>query len=139
MAYITESIGQWGVKTTPAHPMRMERPKSGDVVDFGENAGTYPFTHGQYGRVERTNWLGTEGLLLVCCEMGSAFLKESGSVDISGGPFWSGDLLQLEPTYTTKMARFWNWGNHAPGAHQGVDYHFQRPVFQLRLQEDPTA
>ena len=135
MTHIVESIGAWGVVTSPLQP-RVRHPRAGDIVDFGENQGTYPFTQGKYGRIDSADWLGEEGLILVCCEMGSAFLFESGGVSISGGPFWSGPLSELEATGLLKLARYWNWGDNSPGAYQGVDYHFDRPVFRLKLQKE---
>lgn len=126
--FIIESIGSWGVKATKsAH--RLTTPKSGDVVDFGEFEGMYPFTNGRYGRI----WTLKNGNFgnSLCCEMGSAHLFESGNVDISGGPFAGFDLADLETTYTLRPANFWNWGNNSIGAGMGVDYIIARPVFRL--------
>lgn len=133
---LIESIGKHGVKTTHGDLlfMRMSKPKSGDIVDFGENEGTFPFSQ-RYGRIWSTNHWDT-GTMCVCCEMGSAFLRDDGSVDISGGPFVSIMPDELEPTMGLKQGRYWNWGNNMPGADKGVYYTFERPVFRLKKRTD---
>lgn len=143
MTWIVESIGHWGVKATDASMIRhrWENPRSGDVIDFGENyeENRYPFNKAQYGRIEivyrkgiRGNgeWL-KEGELHICTHPGSAFLSENGSVSISGGPFEVIHVSSLEPTYITKELVFWNWPN-GRGAHRGIEYKIARPVFRYK-------
>jgi len=136
---IIESIGSWGVKTTTRalYHVRCERPAPGDVIDFGEYEGTYPFTSGRYGRIsegpeECSGWT-DKGMVQFCCQPGSAFLDESGHVSISGGPFAHCAAEELEPTHTVRRGLFWNWGDNLRGAGMGVEYHLYRPVFRLRL------
>jgi len=131
-SHIIKSIGRWGVKTEPASS-RVCTPRPGDVVDFGENEGTYPFLR-RYGRIDSLSCFET-GKAHVCCELGSAFLHENGKVSISGGPFALIPLDDLIPTFGTKRVTFWNWGDNYPGGHQGVDYGIDRPVFLLKKQE----
>jgi len=82
---IIESIGNWGVKTTPAElaHIRLCRPKAGDIIDFGENEGNYPYIYGRYGRIDtiENGWVG-KGEAHICCELGSPFLFKDGSVSI---------------------------------------------------------
>jgi hypothetical protein len=129
--HIIDSIGKWGVKTTP-HNIRMYRPKPGDVIDFGENEGTFPFYNGRYGRIESIDSTYVEGKFHVCCGGASVFLFESGNCSISGGPFTHIDPADLIPTPALKTVRFWNWGDNGRGAGMGVDYYIARPVFKLR-------
>jgi len=127
---IVESIGKWGVKTTPeqqAHT-RMSTPKPGDIIEFTDTE--YPHTSGKYGRIEGMG-IWKEGEFHICCHLGSAFLSENGRVSISGGPFESVKPDDLEPTFKLKYAEYWNWGNNLPGANQGVHYKIARPVFKL--------
>lgn len=135
--HIIESIGNWGVKATK-NASRMTTPKSGDIVDFGEFEGMYPFTHGKHGRIWTTKDMSDWGNSL-CCSLGSAFLFESGNVDISGGPFAGFEMSDLEETYTLYPATFWNWGMNTPGGGNGVDYIIARPVFRLRTYKGMTA
>ena len=130
MNFIIESIGKNGVKTTSAHNGRLARPTAGDIVDFGEGERPYPYTNVRYGRVDRIR---DDGKVSICCQTQRVFLEDDGSVSITGGPFQSVALEDLEPTHTLDNAPFWNWGNHSPGAHQGVDYTIARPVFRLTI------
>jgi hypothetical protein len=132
MSFIIESISKNGIKTSLADLNRYQTPKSGDVIDFGENQGKYPFLHSQYGRI----WHVEGDTVSFCCSMGSAYLFDNGNVDISGGPFSTCKKSELEETYTQHVATFWNWGNNLPGAHQGVDYQISRPVFKLNKKEE---
>jgi len=136
--FIIESISAYGVKTSPARFGRMETPHPGDVIDFGDNIGNFPYTEGRYGRVEEVGtdnpevgWVNA-GELHVCCGNASVFLHEDGSCSISGGPFAVIKIKDLEPTNELKTVLFWNWGDHSPGADQGVNYHLARPVFRLK-------
>ena len=134
---IVESISNRGVKTTPAALIgsRMSRPRPGDVIDFGDNAGNYPFKN-RYGRVDTVETgMADKNEIHVCCHMGSAFLCDSGNVSISGGPFECVNIDDLEPLYETRPGTFWNWGDLGAGAGHGVYYTIDRPVFKLKLQE----
>lgn len=137
MEWIVESIGKWGVNATNS-AKRLTTPKPGDVIDFGEFEGIYPFTHGKYGRIwttiESSSWGNS-----MCCEMGSAFLFENGHVDISGGPFAGFETRDLEETYTLRNGEFWNWGMNLPGGGMGIYYTIARPVFRLRTYKGKTA
>lgn len=126
MNYIVESITKHGVISSKFEN-RIIQVKSGDVIDFGDFNGVYPHTHGLYGRV----WTVEGSRVTYCCEPGSAFLSDTGNADISGGPFSSCNIDDLEPTYMTHTLRFWNWGDHQPGGGQGVDYFIPRPLFKL--------
>jgi hypothetical protein len=136
---IIESIGAWGVRTTSRtlYRVRCERPQSGDVIDFGEYEGIYPYTSGRYGRIvsgpRDASGMWPDEMVGFCCQPGSAFLLEDGSVDVSGGPFGHCSPSELEPTHTTRRGLFWNWGGNTRGAGQGVEYLIDRPVFRLRL------
>lgn len=143
--WIVESIGKWGVKATNSGT-RLFTPKAGDVIDFGEDYenNPYPFNKTRYGRIEQVGkpardgycgWL-EEGQAHVCVHPGSAFLREDGSVSISGGPFAVIETKDLKPTVTLKALGFWNWGNNSPGADQGIDYQIARPVFKYEPEED---
>lgn len=126
--HIIETIGKWGVKTTPAEHARYKSPQPGDVIDFGVFQGEYPFNY-KYGRIDsRTR---DKGRISVCCGGASVFLNEDGSVNISGGPFHSVNLEDLEPAFELKTVRFWNWGDNGPGGGHGVDYYIPRPIFRL--------
>ena len=132
--YIIEYIGKGGIRHTEYDGSRANTPRPGDVIDFGENKGTYPFTEGKYGRVESINFCDT-GLIHICCELGSVFLSD-GHVSISGGPFTTVLPEELSITFKTKVVHFWNWGNNSPGGGKGVDYYINRPVFLLDLRTE---
>jgi hypothetical protein len=142
--WIIETIGKWGVKTTDAQ-VRFNLPRPGDVIDFGDFHGKYPFTSGRYGRIsswqkpyrDTYNDKDVPGQWSVCCGGASCFLGEFGQVDISGGPFTGIRPEDLEPMYSTKRVRFWNWGDNGPGGGHGVDYYIDRPVFLLVSYRDP--
>lgn len=138
MGTIIEYIGAKGLETTGPEDFiyrrRLETPKPGDVVIWGEGL-KYPFNKDSnhrdttHGRIEGFG-IWKEGEYHVCCEPGSVFLLSPDSVSISGGPFASVKPEHLKPTYTTKIVRFWNWGNNGGGAARGVDYYIERPVFE---------
>ena len=132
---IIESISSKGVKTTSGNS-RFYIPRVGDIIDFGENVGTYPFTQ-KYGRFDNMDdgWA-REDEYIVICEMGSVFLHDNGAVDISGGPFSTVKKADVEPMETLKDAMFWNWGDNGPGGGHGVYYTIARPLFRLKKQED---
>lgn len=134
MTWIVESIGKWGVKATNSST-RLFTPHAGDVIDFGEDERPYPFDKCRFGRIEHVGPHGfaKEGKAHICCEPGSAFLYEDGSVSISGGPFEIIKLSDLEPAVSLKAMCFWNWGNNMQGADQGIGYLIARPVFRYRL------
>ena len=132
-ANIVESIGKWGTVASEATAERLSFPHEGDVIDFGEYAGTYPFTSGRYGRVsdEPGSRFALDDEVHVCCQPGSAHLFENGQVDISGGPFTCLKLSGLKFRGEFRVGNFWNWGNNRPGANMGVHYTITRPVFVL--------
>ena len=125
--HIIETIGKNGVKTTPFNIRQFQGPKPGDVIEYPEDA-PYPYNKA-YGRVDSVEG----GKVYICCNMGSVFLTDSGAVSISGGPFSSVWLSDLEFTGELRTVRFWNWGDNSAGAHQGVDYMIDRPVFRLSI------
>lgn len=104
-------------------------PKSGDVVDFGDYVGAYPFIYGRFGRIDRVY---DQDDISICCEQGSAFYEKDGSVSISGGPFHTVGADMLIPTDELFTCRSWNWGNNRPGAGMGVHFDDIRPVWKLR-------
>lgn len=129
MAHIIECIDRSGVRTSTLTHQRLETPLPGDVINWPS---------GKLGRVDSLHdpagsWAGP-GEVHVCAELGSAFLSWSTKrgrpvISISGGPFLMVKLADLQPTYRTAVVRFWNWGDHLPGAGMGVDYHIARPLF----------
>ena len=136
---IIESISKKkGIITTGPGPYllsrRFQNPQPGDVIDLRHISDRYPYSSANYGRVYRVGpdgWA-KEGEIHICYDdNASVFLNEDGSVSISGGPFGSVEKAQLEPTLELMRVRFWNWGNNVPGAHMGVDYRIDRPVFSL--------
>ena len=137
---IIESISNNGVKTTPKELLhiRLCRPRSGDIIDFGENEGNYPFIYGRYGRIADGEGQGfaRKGEVHTCCELGSAFLLDGGRVDISGGPFELIKTEELEPAMRTYRAPYWNWGDRGRGAGHGVYYHIDRPLFKMKKRPD---
>jgi len=126
MNHIIETVGSWGVKTSP-YKIRMTNPKAGDVVEFSEELKRYPVSSPRC-RIDRIDH--ETKMIHLVNGMGSAFLCEDGSLSISGGPFFSLPFESLEPTIQLHTARFWNWGDNSPGADQGVDYYIARPVFK---------
>jgi hypothetical protein len=128
---IVESIGSWGVHTTPADlfHIRITEPRSGDIIEFIDTK--YPHIYGKYGRIASIDQY-QKGMVHICCELGSAFLSEDGSVDISGGPFEGAPIDRLEPALELYPADYWNWGDLGPGGGHGVHYTIQRPVFKLK-------
>ena len=126
MNHVIETIGSWGVKTSPVTG-RITSVHAGDIVQFSEDLRRYPVSHAQcrVSNVDRET-----GIVNMVDGMGSAFICESGAMDISGGPFFSLPLECLEPTHTMSTVHVWNWGDNSPGAAQGVDYHIDRPIFR---------
>ena len=129
--HIIESIGRWGVKSTP-YDIRMNRVKGGDIIEVPESLRSYPIS----GRYARISDVSVDGIASVCEGMGSAHLLEDGSCIISGGPWWSIPVGLLTPKYELCEATYWNWGNNSPGAHQGVYYNIYRPVHVLTCHPD---
>lgn len=130
-SHIIETVGKWGVKTTPYRQRRtLVRP--GDVVEFPEDMRKYPVSY-QFCRVSS---LEDGNMVSIVNGMGSAFLDHDGGLSISGGPFFSVPLESLEPTMDVREERFWNWGDNSSGADMGVDYQIARPVF--RATESPN-
>lgn len=130
---IIEYIGKEGVKTSPANS-RLIEPKEGDVIEFPETLG-YPFDN-PFGRIDRLNNVFNSDPLQVhiCVNLGSVFLGD-GYVSISGGPFTHILKSDLKPTGKVKDVNFWNFGDHLPGAGQGVYYTIARPVFRYEPKE----
>ena len=123
--HIIETVGKWGVKSSP-YATRRQQVRPGDVVEFAEDLRQYPVSC-RFCRVDHVDR--DSGMVGIVNGMGSAFLDENGSLSISGGPFFSVPLESLEPTTDLREERFWNWGDNSPGADQGVDYRIARPVF----------
>ncbi|MFX0133032.1 MAG: hypothetical protein ACFFDN_05230 [Candidatus Hodarchaeota archaeon] len=117
MPFIIETIGKWGVKTSELNHIRLTHPQPGDPILMPD---------GSIARVDDVN----SKSIGVCLHTSSVFLCESGKVSISGGPFESINLDDIEYTGELKNVIFWNWGDHLPGAHQGVYYHITRPLFK---------
>lgn len=136
MPQIIESIGAWGVVTTPKSliNVRCQQPHSGDPVLIPPSAlPGYNYTRPRTGRLEYFgSW--KSGHWLLCLELGSAFLREDGTVSISGGPFACVKPSDLIPTYQIIQVKAWNWADRSPGAHQGITYAIDRPLFELRPQ-----
>ncbi len=132
--YIIEYIGAGKLVHSKEYEAqdRLRTPHAGDVIDFGDFKDKYPFssTKEGIGRIEGVGvGMADKDEAHVCCELGSAFLHE-GSVSISGGPFCCIKLADLEPTFSTRAATFWNWGHNGSGAGHGVRYIIARPVFK---------
>jgi len=128
---IIEYIGKNGVISNP-EIRRLYMPKPGDVIDFGEFEGTYPFTSGKFGRIdsETTLLYDDTDVLSVCCGNASVFWCNKDTVSISGGPFGAVHKNWLDFIGLKKVG-FWNWGDNNPGADQGVHYWITRPLFLL--------
>ncbi len=126
---IIESIGNWGMKTTPFDTERMSTPHAGDVVEFSEELRKYPVSC-RFCRIDRID--DETGQAHLVNGMGSAFMHQDGSLEISGGPFFSVPLETLAHTSAVHQVTVWNWGDNSPGAGQGVDYHIDRPVFEAK-------
>ena len=147
---IIKSIGAWGVKTwsKDIYASRIVTPEPGDIIQFWcdesnkyglakgmvtEDKAEYPFASAQFGRIIEGVY--GEGFsergesIYVCCELGSAFLTENGSVSVSGGPFDTVPMKLVMPAMRVRTAQYWNWGDNSPGASQGVYYKIDRPLF----------
>lgn len=127
MNHIIESIGRWGVVSTPLN-LRLNRVKGGDIIEVPTELQRYPCTH-QYSRIANVK----DGIAHICEDMGSAHLMQNGDCDISGGPWWGMPVDLLEPAYTTRQADYWNWGNNSPGGGQGIHYTIARPVHRITV------
>lgn len=129
--HIIESIGKWGVVSTP-YDMRINRVRPGDIIEVSQELRKYPCTSA-YSRIASVD---ENGVASVCEAMGSAHLLQDGSCDISGGPWWSIPVSLLQPKYELREATYWNWGGNYPGANQGVYYRIYRPVHILTVHPD---
>lgn len=129
---VVEYIGGEGVRTTPhvRYRSRLQQVRPGDVVDVSHLT-HYPFGGQDVARVDVVR----DSEVHLCLSGGSVFWTAADSVLISGGPFRWVRLDQLEPTWSTRVVRFWNWGDNGPGADHGVEYHVQRPVFRLSISD----
>lgn len=126
MNHIVESIGYWGVRTAPVFDIRLRTPKSGDYVQFSEELRRYPVSR-EFCRISHVN---TEtGRIGIVDGDGSAFLREDGSVDVSGGPFFGLFLEDVEPLGILHPTNVWNFPNGV-GAGMGVHYRIDRPLFR---------
>ncbi len=121
---IVESRGKWGIQITEGEERLLE-VRSGDIIEFPEELIKYPVSQ-SFCRVQEIH---ENGRVHIVDGMGSAFLSQNGSVNISGGPFFSVWKEHLIPCKRTHPATYWNWGNNFPGANQGVYYQLARPVF----------
>jgi hypothetical protein len=135
MQHIIETIGKWGVKTTPVG-LRMTKISAGDVVQFPDEHKRYPVSYRRC-RIDRIDR--EKGMVGMVDGMGSAFITESGSLSISGGPFFSLPIECLTPMHCTHTVHVWNWGDNSPGAGQGVDYHIERPLFEANASPSDYA
>lgn len=135
MNHVIETIGPWGVKSTPVQG-RMNSVHAGDVVQFPEQHRRYPVSCAEC-RVSDIDK--DHGMVHLVDGMGSAFIDEDARLSISGGPFFSLPIECLEPMHTTHRARFWNWGDNRPGAAQGVDYYIDRPMFRATASPNDHA
>lgn len=123
---IVEYIGPKGVKTSDASWKRMRTPTPGDLVIFPEHFRKYPVSH-DVCRITGINK--DSGRLILVDGMGSAFLNDNGTLDVSGGPFFGMFPEHLEGTGKLQMSDMWNWGDNLPGAGMGVHYGIERPAF----------
>lgn len=128
--HIIDYIGRDGVKTTPAQS-RLRQPRPGDLVRIPEELQVYPFTQGEFARIDHLSG----DRIGVCCGLGSCFLLPE-SVSISGGPFKSIALADIEPECSVGPSPMWNWGDNSSGADMGVDYVIMRPIFRLLRHPD---
>ena len=126
--HIVESIGKWGVVTTPSQ-CRINRVRPGDIIRVPEQLRRYPCDH-EFSRIATID---KYGMANVCEDMGSAFLNQDGSCDISGGPWWGIPISLLKPAYELHQATYWNWGGNCAGAAQGVYYNIFRPLHDLTV------
>jgi uncharacterized protein YkvS len=122
-----ESISRKGIKSTSgdAARARLTNPRPGDIVEFDD---------GKRGRVDSVgpcSYWEDKDKALICMEMGSAFMDENGTLQISGGPFKTVKITDLEPTFRVGPSRFWNWGDNQPRAHMSVEFVLDRPIFKL--------
>ncbi len=127
---IIESIGDWGIITNHSSVMiRHTHPRSGDIVSLTNHPDLYK---NKLGRIDTVDFLGIDGLIHMCENLGSAFLFKNGNVDISGGPFDLFHTSSLEPTYRCIWATYWNCGDNMPGGDKGVTIKLYRPLYQLK-------
>lgn len=128
--HLIEYLGPKGIVTTLDTFIRRGSPKAGDFI-------LWP--NGRIGRLERPSnpRLASfrQGDWSACAEVGSAFLDldkdRRPTVEISGGPFLTVNAADLKPI-GLHTGEFWNWGDHFAGAHQGVRYDIQRPLYAYR-------
>ena len=146
--FIVEYIGKNKIihTNTQISMARWEIPQPGDVVWFGTNYSRleYPYNIAEYGRFDnQKDYKAIDKKYTICVGSCSAFLSLHQELDgtekihlsISGGPFANIEKENTDPTWTTKVVRFWNWGNNLAGAHQGVDFYIERPVFKYNIKE----
>ncbi len=124
-SHIIESIGYWGIKTTPIRIRELRGPQPGDVIMIPGGL-CYPFNKPGFARVSSRN----EKTVTTCLNTPSVYLCENGSVSISGGPFVTMALDSLVHV-GYRLCSFWNWGDNSRGADQGVDYQIMRPMWRF--------
>src|SRR5262245_36657590 len=115
MSHIIEYLGSEGVITSELTVWRWQDPHPGDAVLFEREGQEY------FGMIEGQDvGLTQPGEYHICVHAQGAFLglteKRKPYLDISGGPFQSVPLGRLQPTFRLHTQRFWNWGDHSPGA-----------------------
>lgn len=114
------------VESSDASYWRMRTPHAGDHVRFAD---------GKLGRIE---FVGTghcnADQAHVCEEQGSAYLLDNGALSISGGPFRTVTLRDLEPAHDgLHLSWMWQWQNHNHrGVGMGCQFALPRPIFDYR-------
>ncbi|MEM9468368.1 MAG: hypothetical protein AAGA90_23570 [Actinomycetota bacterium] len=117
---------------SPLHH-RHSIPRSGDIVRWYDDRA--PFADRprgwRNGRISdhHNRGLLEPGQIMICEELGSAFLRDDGTVDISGGPFRTIQADQLLATWQTYPAPVWNWAGASRGKDRGHHFTIDRPVF----------
>lgn len=138
---IIEYVGAYGIIASRFPHVRCKEVRQGDWVDLRawRDANNYYGTgytyYGDFGRVDRVNWI-KEGLVHVILNAGSCYLGprddwSGGYTSISGGPFDTFFIEDLEPTMELKAGRYWNFRNGFAEGDNGQDYMIERPVFKL--------
>lgn len=130
MTRITEYVGADGVRSSKYDHFRLSRPRAGDLIEW---------PNGKIGMVEYRGSDDTvfadKGQVHCCTHRGSAFLmwseqRREATLSISGGPFITVEMSDLEPTLRLMNVDFWNWGDNHPGADMGCQYTLARPLFR---------
>ena len=118
--------------------IRWTRPSPGDVIEFPESMqGRYPIGDNEW-RTRLCNINKETNRIHVCANWGQAFWNDDGTVDVSGGSWYSMPIEMLKPKYELALVKMWNWGDHARGAGNGVEYTIARPVFIAKCHPNDT-